>query len=44
MLRLFRWLIYLAVLGGVGLAGYAFVADLTPETREIRRSVVLDGP
>ena len=43
MLRLFRWLIYLVVIGGLGLAGYAFVGDLSPERSEIRRPVVLDG-
>ena len=43
MWRMLRGLIYLAILGGIGLAGYAFVADLSPEQEEQRGTVVLDG-
>ena len=43
MWRLLRGVIYLAILGGIGLVGYAWIADLSPEQSEIRRSVVLDG-
>ncbi len=43
MWRLLRGLIYLGVLGAIGLVGYAWVADLAPETAENRQTVVLDG-
>jgi len=41
--RILRGLIYLAVLGGIGLAGYAYFGDLSPDRAEVRRTVVLDG-
>lgn len=41
--RILRGLIYLAVLGAVALAGYAWIADLTPEQGERRQPVVLDA-
>ncbi len=43
MWRMLRGLIYLAILGTIALAGYAFLGDLSPERAEMRRSVVLDG-
>ncbi len=47
MLRLLKWLIYIAILGFVALVGYAYIgpflgADFTPETREIRQEIILE--
>lgn len=38
-----RGLFYLAVLGAIALAGYAYFGDLSPERSEMRSTVVLDG-
>lgn len=43
MWRMLRGLIYLAIFGAAALAGYAFMADLSPDRAEQRRAVVLDG-
>jgi O-antigen/teichoic acid export membrane protein len=48
MLRLIRWLIYIAVLGVVALAAYAYVgpffgADFAPPQTEIRQDVTLEA-
>lgn len=43
MWRLIRIVFYLAVLGTAGLAGYAYLGDLSPRTGEIRQTVVLDA-
>ncbi|MBC7133220.1 MAG: hypothetical protein H5U16_08965 [Roseovarius sp.] len=48
MLRLFKWLIYLAVLGVIALAAYAFLgpffgADFSPSQTEIRQDVTLEA-
>lgn len=43
MWRLLRGLVYLAILGALAVAGYAFVGDLSPDRTEVRRPVVLDG-
>jgi hypothetical protein len=48
MLRLFKFLIYLAVIGGIGLAGYAYVgpffgADFSAPQSETRVPVTLDA-
>ena len=43
MWRLLRGLIYLTILGMAGIAGYAFLGDLSPERAEVRQTVVLDG-
>lgn len=47
MFRLIKWLIYLAVLGVVALAVYAYVgpffgADFSPPQSKIRQDVILD--
>ncbi|MBE0452286.1 hypothetical protein [Roseovarius autotrophicus] len=47
MFRLIKWLIYLAVLGFIALAGYAYLgpffgADFTPPQSEIRQDVILE--
>ncbi|WP_164738181.1 hypothetical protein [Frigidibacter oleivorans] len=45
MARIFKAVVILAVLGFVGLTGYAYLADLTPATTEMRKPVTLnDGP
>lgn len=41
--RILRWLFYLAVLGAIALAGYAYFGDLSPDRGEVRLPVVLDG-
>ena len=35
MLRVFKYLFWLAVLGALGLAGYAMIADLPPPTQDV---------
>lgn len=47
MLRLIKWLFYLAVLSFIALVGYAYVgpflgADFSPDTREIRQEIILE--
>ena len=48
MLRLIKWLFYLAALGFVALVAYAYVgpffgADFTPPSQEINKDVTLDA-
>ena len=43
MWRMMRGLIYLAILGAVVVAGYAFLGDLSPQRAEVRETVVLNG-
>jgi hypothetical protein len=43
MVRVFKALIILTVLGGAGLTAYAYLADLTPAAEEMRQPVVLDA-
>ncbi len=40
---LFKLLLLLVVLGGIGLGGFAYLGDLTPERDEIRQPVDLDA-
>ncbi len=42
MFRVVKGLIYLAILGGIGVVGYAYLGDLSPETGIITKSVDLD--
>ena len=47
MLRLIKWLFYLAVLAFVGLAAYAYIgpffgADFSPPENEIRQEIILE--
>ncbi|WP_412509233.1 hypothetical protein [Roseovarius sp. SYSU LYC5161] len=47
MLRLLKWLFYLAVLGFIALVGYAYVgpflgADFSPPSAEIRQDVIIE--
>ena len=43
MLRIAKLLVILLILGFIGLLGYAYLGDLTPEQKEIRKPVVLDA-
>ncbi len=48
MLRLLKWLIYLACLAFIGLVGYAYIGpffgvDFTPPIHEIRQDVILEA-
>ena len=41
--RIIKAVFFLAVLGFLGLTGYAYLADLQPAQTEIRKPVVLDA-
>jgi len=41
--HIFRGILYLVILGGIGLIGFAYLGDLTPEREEIRVPVTLNG-
>ncbi len=41
--RIIKGIAVLALLGFVGLAGYAYLGDLAPAPQEIRVPVTLDG-
>jgi len=47
MLRLIKWLFYLAILAFIALVGYAYIgpffgADFSPPTKEIRQDIILE--
>lgn len=42
MMRLIKLVLVLAVLGFVGLTGYAYLVDLAPETQQITQPVTLN--
>jgi len=42
MFRLLKLLVFLALIGFVGLTGYAYLGDLSPEQSEINQPVTLD--
>jgi hypothetical protein len=47
MLRLVKWIIYLAVIGFVALVGYAYLgpffgANFAPQSNEIRQEIILE--
>ena len=42
MIRLFKALIFLLVIGFIALVGYAYLGDLEPERVEVREPVSLD--
>ncbi len=42
MWRLFKALIYLSVLGFIGLTGYAYLGDYAPTPHEVAAPVTLD--
>lgn len=41
--RLVKTVLFLGVLGAIGLAGYAYFADLSPETHKTSLTVTLDA-
>lgn len=41
--RLFRIILYLAIIGLIGLAAFAYLGDLSPDRSEIRIPVELNG-
>ena len=46
--RIVKWLIYLVILGGLALVGYAYIgpyfgADFSPPQTEVRQPVTLDS-
>jgi hypothetical protein len=43
MRRLLRGIIYLAVLGALGLVAYAYLGDLSPQQNEVSLPVVLNA-
>lgn len=44
MFRLFKLLFFLLVIGGIGVVGYAYLGDLSPEQRDIKEQIELDAP
>lgn len=40
--RLLKAVVVLAVIGVIALAGYAYLGDLTPDSRTVSQPVVLD--
>ena len=47
MLRLIKWLFYLAIVAFIGLVGYAYLgpffgADFSPPSNEIRQEIILE--
>lgn len=42
MLRILKIILLLAIIGFVGLAGYAYLGDMAPERSEVRTPVELD--
>ena len=40
--RLLKFLILLLLLGFIGLVGYAYLGDLSPEIKEVNQPVTLD--
>jgi len=42
MFRILKLLIFLALIGFIGLTGYAYLGDMSPETRDIVQPVTLD--
>ena len=43
MRHIFKLVLVLAVLGGIGLLAFAFVGDLSPDRRQVIQPVDLDG-
>lgn len=44
MFRLFKLLFYLLVLGSIGLVGYAYLGDLSPQQSDVTEQIKLDAP
>lgn len=43
MRHIVKLVLVLAVLGGIGLVGYAYFGDLSPQRSQVTQPVVLDG-
>lgn len=43
MIRILKGILAIAAVLGVGIVGYAYLGDLTPETRTVNEPVVLDA-
>jgi hypothetical protein len=43
MFRLLKFLVYLTILGGLGVAGYAYLGDLSPAVSTVTRPVTFDA-
>lgn len=43
MKRLFKFLIFLILFGFIGLIGFAYLGNLSPETNEVQIPVTLDA-
>lgn len=43
MFRLLKFLVYLGILVGIGVAGYAFVGDLSPAVTTVTQPVTFDA-
>ena len=43
MMKVIKAVLVLAILGAVGLVGYAYLADLTPNQAEVRVPVILNA-
>ncbi|WP_425050539.1 hypothetical protein [Psychromarinibacter sp. S121] len=43
MKTLFKLILILVVLGAIGLAGYAYLGDMSPTQEDISQPVILDG-
>jgi len=43
MFRLFKLLIFLGLVGFIGLTGYAYFGDMSPERTQINQPVTLDA-
>jgi hypothetical protein len=41
--RIFKALIFLAIIGFIGLTAYAYLADLAPVQQEVKQPVVLNA-
>ncbi|MGC9420766.1 MAG: hypothetical protein ACP5EN_17510 [Rhodovulum sp.] len=42
MVRLLKALIFLVIVGFIGLVGFAYLGDMTPEQAEVNESLTLD--
>ncbi|MEL6520935.1 MAG: hypothetical protein AAFQ66_08220 [Pseudomonadota bacterium] len=43
MVRLFKLLFFLLVLGFIGLVGFAYLGDLSPEIETVKEPVTIDA-
>lgn len=43
MRLIFKLILFLLVLGAIGLTGYAYLGDMTPEQTDVTEPVILDG-